>query len=36
MKATDILNRLANESKPFGTKLMIKGDVAEISPSGGR
>jgi poly-gamma-glutamate capsule biosynthesis protein CapA/YwtB (metallophosphatase superfamily) len=36
MKATDILNRLARESEPFGTKLVIKGDLAEISLSGGR
>jgi poly-gamma-glutamate capsule biosynthesis protein CapA/YwtB (metallophosphatase superfamily) len=36
MKATDILNRLANESKPFGTILLIKGDVAEVSLSGKR
>jgi poly-gamma-glutamate capsule biosynthesis protein CapA/YwtB (metallophosphatase superfamily) len=31
MQATDILNRLAHESEPFGTKLVIKGGVAEIS-----
>ena len=31
MQATDILNRLAKESEPFGTKLVIKGDVAQIS-----
>jgi poly-gamma-glutamate capsule biosynthesis protein CapA/YwtB (metallophosphatase superfamily) len=33
-KAIDILNRLAKESAPFGTKLIIKGGVAEISLSG--
>jgi poly-gamma-glutamate capsule biosynthesis protein CapA/YwtB (metallophosphatase superfamily) len=36
MKATDILNRLANESKPFGTTLVIKGDIGEINLSAGR
>jgi poly-gamma-glutamate synthesis protein (capsule biosynthesis protein) len=31
MQATDILNRLAHESELFGTKLVIKDGVAEIS-----
>ena len=31
MKAIDILNRLAKESAPFGTRLVIKGDVGQIS-----
>jgi poly-gamma-glutamate synthesis protein (capsule biosynthesis protein) len=31
MQASDILNRLTRQSQPFGTKLAIKGDVAEIS-----
>lgn len=31
MQANDILNRLAKQSEPFGTRLVIKGDVAEIS-----
>jgi poly-gamma-glutamate capsule biosynthesis protein CapA/YwtB (metallophosphatase superfamily) len=31
MKATDILNRLEKQSAPFGTRLLIEGDVAEIS-----
>ncbi|HUE65763.1 MAG TPA: CapA family protein [Rhizomicrobium sp.] len=31
-QATDILERLANASKPFGTNIILKGDVAEIRP----
>ena len=31
MQASDILGRLARQSEPFGTKLTIKGDMAEIS-----
>jgi hypothetical protein len=30
MQASDILNRLAKQSQPFGTNLVINGDVAEI------
>ncbi len=31
MKAADILNRLEKQSAPFGTRLLIKNDMAEIS-----
>ena len=36
MQATDILNRLSGQSRPFGTRLVIKGDVAEVDLSGKR
>lgn len=36
MKATDILNRLAKQSAPFGTRLLIAGDMAKIGPSRAR
>jgi hypothetical protein len=29
-QAIDILERLANASKPFGTNIVVKGDIAEI------
>jgi poly-gamma-glutamate capsule biosynthesis protein CapA/YwtB (metallophosphatase superfamily) len=36
MQASDILGRLARQSAPLGTKLVIKGDTAEIRLDGGR
>jgi hypothetical protein len=35
MQATDILRRVADASKPFGTKVSIAGDSAQISLKGG-
>ena len=36
MKAQDILMRVADASKPLGTRMEIKGDVGEIAISAGR
>ena len=35
-KAADILQRMADASKPFGTEMVVTGDTAEIKLTGGR